>query len=362
VPSVTPATSEPVTITISPLEWRTMPFAGTPTLIAVRHVETPDRSLSQGFVIDSKELAKWLATRSGDMIAELRPDDSLGVPVVQQWGVAVQPNPASAAKAADEVSAAGRRFLTRFIGLSGLSVLTAALVLLLLTRAERLARERSEFAAAAAHELRTPLAGLQLYGDMLSEGLGDPAKMRDYAHRLSEESARLGRVVSNILGFSQLERGNLAVEAKSGLLSDVVRELAGGARPALERSGASLELDVPGGLRAHFDRDALVRIVSNLLDNAEKYSRHAADRTIQLAAAERGDVVEIIVADRGPGIPDGSKLFQAFSRGVNGGDVPAGLGLGLALSRSLARAMGGDLDHMARDGGGSIFVLHLRRD
>jgi signal transduction histidine kinase len=361
-PSLAQATSGSVTITISPLEWRTLLFAGAPTLIAVRQVETPDRSLTQGFVIDRRALTKWLATRSGDMLAELRPDDSLGVPVAQRWGLTVQPNPASVTKAAQDVSAAARKFLVRFVGAGGASVLTAALVLLLVTRAEKLARERSEFAAAAAHELRTPLAGLQLYGEMLAEGLGDPAKMRDYARRMSEDSARLGRVVSNILGFSQLERGNLAVEARTGFLSDVLCELADRVRPALERSGARLELDIPGNLHAHFDRDALARIVSNLLDNAEKYARRAADRTIRLAAVDRGDIVEVTVADRGPGIPDSSKLFQAFSRGVGGDDVPAGLGLGLALSQSLARAMGGDLEHRPRDGGGSTFVLQMRRD
>jgi len=359
-PPVAPATSGPVTITISPLEWRTMPFAGVPTLIAVRQVETPDRWLAQGFVIDRRALTTWLARRSGDMHAELRPDDALAVPVAQQWGLTVQPSQASVAHAAEDSSAAARTFLIRFVGVSGVSVLTAALVLLLVTRAERLARERSEFAAAAAHELRTPLAGLQLYGEMLAEGLGDPAKMRDYARRMSEDSARLGRVVSNILGFSQLERGNLAVETKSGSLSDALCELADGARPALEGSGARLELDVAEDLRAHFDRDALARIVGNLLDNAEKYARHVADRTIRLAAVDRGDVVEIAVSDRGPGVSDRSKLFHPFSRGVSG-DAPAGLGLGLALSRSLARAMGGDLDHTARDGGGSTFVLRLRR-
>ena len=359
-PSVAPAASGPVTITISPLEWRTMPFAGTPTLIAVRHVETPDKSLTQGFVIDRAALSTWLAARSGDMLAELRTDDSVGVPVAPQWGLTVQPNPSSVAKAEEDVNATAMKFLIRFAAVSGLSIFTAALVVLLVTRAEKLARERSEFAAAAAHELRTPLAGLQLYGDMLADGLGDPSKMRDYARHMSEDSARLGRVVSNILGFSQLERGNLAVEARTGLLSDVLCDFADGARPTLERAGARLELDVPRDLRARFDRDALVQIVSNLLDNAEKYARRAADRTIRLAAVDRGDVIEVTVADRGPGISDSSKLFEPFSRGV-AGDAPAGLGLGLALSRSLARAMGGDLEHRRRDAGGSTFVLLLRR-
>src|SRR5439155_23052077 len=130
---------------------------------------------------------------------------------------------------------------------------------------EQLARERSQFAAAAAHELRTPLAGLQLYGDMLAEGLGDPDKLRDYAKRMSQEASRLGRVVSNVLGFSQLERGNLSVDARVGPLGEALRELADRAQPALDRAGAALALDVAPELRARFDRDALTRVVGNLL-------------------------------------------------------------------------------------------------
>jgi signal transduction histidine kinase len=235
-------------------------------------------------------------------------------------------------------------------------------VLLLVLRAERLARERSRFAASAAHELRTPLAGLQLYGDMLADGLGDPAKVPDYARRMSEEAARLGRVVSNVLGFSQLERGNLSVEARPGNLGAALCELAERAQPALDRAGAVLDLDVPPELPARFDRDALARIVGNLLDNAEKYGRGAEDRTIRLAARDAGDRVEVVVTDHGPGVTPAArgKLFRAFSRGVSA-DGPAGLGLGLALSQSLARAMGGDLEHRPGAERGATFVLRLAK-
>src|SRR5262249_60887390 len=131
--------------------------------------------------------------------------------------------------------------------------IAALLVVLLVARAERLARERSQFAAAAAHELRAPLAGLQLYGDMLADGLGDPAKLRDYARRMSEEASRLGRVVSNVLGFSQLERGNLSVEAKVGPLGKALCELAERAQPALDRAGAVLDLDVEPQIRPRLE-------------------------------------------------------------------------------------------------------------
>ena len=139
---------------------------------------------------------------------------------------------------------------------------------------------------------------------------------------------------------------------RSARSTDALCELAERAEPALDRAGAALELDVAPELRTRFDRDAVARIVGNLLDNAEKYARGADDRTIRLAAIEHGDVVEIVVTDRGPGVANKTRLFEVFARGV-GGDGPAGLGLGRALSRSLARAMGGELalSQWSRGGG-----------
>jgi signal transduction histidine kinase len=353
----------PVTITVSPLEWRTLGFGGKPALIAVRSVQTPDGNLAQGFVVDRAALTSQLATKAGEMVAELRTGkrlDRQGVEVAPGWQLTVDPNPRTLTSAAASAVAIARTFLIRFVAVGAIAMLAAVFVLLLVLRAERLARERSQFAAAAAHELRTPLAGLQLYGDMLADGLGDPGKVRDYARRMSEEASRLGRVVSNVLGFSQLERGNLSVDAQVGPLGEALCELAERAEPALDRAGAALELDVARDLRARFDRDALARIVGNLLDNAEKYARAADDRTIRLAAVDRGDVVEVIIADHGPGVADGARLFRAFSRGVTA-DGPAGLGLGLALSQSLAEAMGGRLVYRPTGVTGATFVLELPR-
>jgi len=357
-PAPPPAPS-PIAITVSPLEWRTLRFAGQPALVAVRQVETPDGRLAQGFVVDRAALTSWLASHAGDAVAELRTGDDGSTEVAPGWHLEVEANPLAQLAAASDASAVARGFVVRFVAVGLIAIIAALLVILLVARAERLARERSQFAAAAAHELRTPLAGLQLYGDMLADGLGDPSKLRDYARRMSEEAARLGRVVSNVLGFSQLERGNLSVEARAGALDEALRELAERAQPALDRAGAALALDVAPGLTARFDRDALARIIGNLLDNAEKYGRASGDRTITLAARAAGSAVEIEVADHGPGIapPVRARLFQPFARGVSG-DGPAGLGLGLALSQSLARAMGGELAHRAAPTG-AVFVLTL---
>jgi len=349
----------PVTITVSPLEWHTLPFAGAPALVAVRAVQTPDGALSQGFVVDRTTVTGWLAAHAGDMVATLSPGDGAHE-IAPGWQVAVAPNPRAVHAALVDAHAIARGFVIRFAGVGALGALLAAMLVVLVVRAERLARERSQFAAAAAHELRTPLAGLQLYGDMLADGLGDPDKARDYAKRMAEEAARLGRVVSNVLGFSQLERGNLSVNAQVDSLGDALRDLADRAQPALDRAGAVLELDASPELRARFDRDALARILGNLLDNAEKYGRGADDRSITLAARDLGDRIEIVVSDRGPGIRDVSELFRPFSRGVTA-DGPAGLGLGLALSRSLARAMGGELRYRPGETGGAAFVVELPR-
>lgn len=368
-PATPPPNPRPpnIAIVISPFEWRTVRVAGEPTLVAVRTVETPDGAISQGFVVDRTMLTKRLAERADDAVAVLRnqapeatyPNVASGPEIAPGWYVDVAPNPRAVIEAASDAAHTARTFVFRFVTLGALAAVAFAFVVWLVARAEQLARQRSQFAAAAAHELRTPLAGLQLYGDMVSDGLGDPAKLRDYARRMSEEAARLGRVVSNVLGFSQLERGNLSITVSDGDLGSALRELAERAQPALDRAGAALDLDVPLHVHARFDRDALARIVGNLLDNAEKYSRGADDRTIGLTARSGADGIEVVVTDRGPGVAPAarSKLFTAFARGVTS-DGPAGLGLGLALSRSLAHAMGGELSYRAEPTGAS-FVLRL---
>jgi len=360
-PAPAPVSTDPVTIIVSPLEWRTLPFAGVPTLVAVRDVATPDGALAQGFVVDRASLTSWLAANASEALVELRTDGGAReLEIAPGWHLAAQASPRAIAQATAQASQIASAFLLRFSLIGIIAAIAAALVVWLVARSEKLARERSQFAAAAAHELRTPLAGLQLYGDMLADGLGDPAKQRDYARRMSEEASRLGRVVSNVLGFSQLERGNLSVDPKVARLDEELRQLCARAEPALDRAGAALALDVSPDLTAKFDRDALARIVGNLLDNAEKYGRGAEDRTIGLSARARGDAVEVIITDHGPGITPQARarLFRPFTRGVSA-DGPAGLGLGLALSQSLARAMGGDLEYRAIDGGGASFVLRL---
>ena len=228
-------------------------------------------------------------------------------------------------------------------------------------QSEKLARERAQFAAAAAHELRTPLAGLQLYGEMLAEGMGDPQSSRRYARRLAGEAERLGRVVTNVLSFTRLERDSLGVKPQPDDLCSAVRDACERQRTTLEENGATLVLDLPEGLPPTlFDRDAIAHVVQNLLDNAEKYTRDAEDRSIRVRVAQTEGHVTLTVSDNGSGIPESleRRLFRPFSRGQHP-DATEGLGLGLVLVRALVEAQGGRVRYRPARSGGAAFVVQL---
>jgi signal transduction histidine kinase len=359
---VEPPAPTVVEVRVSPFVWRTVSLDGRDSLVALRTVGTPDGTLTQGFALARPAIDAWLADRAGDLPATFSAGlsdtgEAAPLPLAgSTWQVAVDPGPA-VSEALGRGAELRRGFLLQFIPTALIALLCGGLVVLMVSRADRLARQRSGFAAAAAHELRTPLAGLALYGDMLAEGLGDPERHAAYARRVADEAARLGRVVGNVLGFTQLERRALRLSIRAGDAAEAARAAADRMRPALEHAGVTLALDIPdAAVPVRLDDDAVQRILQNLVDNAEKYSRASEGRVIEIAV--RGTAIE--VADRGPGVPRAfrRRLFRPFARGVEQ-DGPAGLGLGLALARAQARARGGDLTYREREGGGSVFSLRL---
>lgn len=358
--------SRRVEIAVGPFAWYTLPVGGEPGLVAVRTVETPAGVWHQGFVIDQAAVAQSLESSSypAAFVPSETGEKEAGREVVAvegtPWGIVLDVSEQLAATL-DRAAAERQRFLRIFL----LGVLAASLsgllVVAMVFQSDRLAQQRAQFAAAAAHELRTPLAGLRLYGEMLAEGLGDPQRSRDYARRLAGEAERLGRVVTNVLSFTRLERGVLSVSPAPGDLAAAVRDACQRQRPALEESGARLEVDLADELPAvSFDRDAVSHILQNLLDNAEKYTRGTADRAIRVALSPNGQSVALEVADNGRGIPPELKrhLFRPFSRGENR-DAPEGLGLGLALVKLLAEAQGGEVSYRDAPAGGAVFSVTM---
>jgi len=360
-------TASPATDPVSAqFQWHGIELGTTPALVALREVSDTRGKLVQGFVLSRSAVRGWLS--AAELPATLAPRPTTPDPSVAtgevpldctSWEIAVGLGPASAeaeARAAAVLAGFWRSFS---IG-TGAALLAAISLVALILSTERQARQRAQFAASAAHELRTPLAGLRLYGEMLRDGIADTERASRYAGRIAEESERLSRVVTNVLGFTRLERGTLEVSTTDIDPVEVINTINERLHPMIASNGATLVFDHDGfDGNVHADADALGQILQNLVDNAEKYSRGASERTIRITLRRAGSTVDVLVEDRGPGIDAAleKKLFEPFARG-NAPDQPAGLGLGLALARELARAQGAELEHVP-GGTGASFRLRF---
>ena len=354
-----------VIIRVGPLKWHTMVFGSGPTLAALREVETPLGIRLQGFAVAPSGVEQWLGSDASVKIGftpfSRLPSDRLSSSVADTgWWLNADPSPL--VQAARKEGREGILQFRRIFALGAAAVLFSALaVVVVIFQTDRLARQRGRFAAAAAHELKTPLASLRLYSEMLSEGLGKPEQSKVYASRVAAESGRLGRVVSNMLDLARLERGAQIAKPQPGDLGLAVFRCVDRLRPNLEETGLALDLEIEDELpTANFDDDALCQIIDNLLDNAEKYTRDQPERQVEVTVRTATDGIEVRIGDNGPGIRGITRraLFKPFQRPA-GDDAPAGLGLGLALARSLARAQGGDLVLAEDQDSGAAFLLTL---
>ncbi|MFI1304943.1 DUF4118 domain-containing protein [Streptomyces sioyaensis] len=217
-------------------------------------------------------------------------------------------------------------------------------------------RIRTALLAAVSHDLRTPLASIK--ASVTSLRSDDVAwSQEDEAELLAGIEAgadRLDHLVGNLLDMSRLQTGTVTPLIRELDLDEVVPMALGGVPEG------SVTLDIPEELPiVAVDPGLLERSVANLVENAVKYSPDGTP--VLVSASALGDRVELRIADRGPGVPDGAKdrIFEPFQRY---GDAPrgAGVGLGLAVARGFAEAMGGTLAAEDTPGGGMTMVLTLR--
>ncbi|MGV9888558.1 ATP-binding protein [Streptomyces sp. NPDC003395] len=217
-------------------------------------------------------------------------------------------------------------------------------------------RIRTALLAAVSHDLRTPLAGIKasvssLRSDDVEWSEEDRAEL---LAAIEEGADRLDHLVGNLLDMSRLQTGTVTPLVREIDVDEVVPMALGGVPEG------SVELDVPETLpMVAVDAGLLERSVANLVENAVKYS--PPGQRVLVAASAIADRVEVRVVDRGPGVPDEAKerIFAPFQRY---GDSPrgAGVGLGLAVARGFAEAMGGTLNAEDTPGGGLTMVLSLR--
>ena len=243
-----------------------------------------------------------------------------------------------------------------------------------------LGERRRAFVSAVTHELRTPLTTFRLYSEMLADDMvTDEAKRRDYLQKLRDESQRLSHLVENVLAYSRLSGprrgpsrqrvtlGDLVARARKPL-EDLARrgrmELVIEPTPPASRGdgdGGDAQPADPSAVMLATDVAAVEQILVNLVDNACKYAARAGDRRVHVALSREGAWGIIRVSDNGPGIEPGQRrrLFSDFARSADdAAGNPPGVGLGLAISRRLARQMRGDL-RCDPSAAGACFTLRL---
>jgi signal transduction histidine kinase len=233
----------------------------------------------------------------------------------------------------------------------------------LIARAQEAERAKSEFMNFAVHELRAPLTVTSGYLDMaLDGGFGALPKALSDVLEIAKRKAEEAKLLADeLLTVTRMEGGALIPKKERLSISDAVQAAVARARPRVELLSAKLNADVPTGLTAVADAALVGKILDNMLNNALTYVD--ASPTVDVSASRDGDQLVINVVDNGIGISaeDRTRIFGRFTRGTDRRVLEKpGTGLGLYLSRGLARQMGGSLTlERSEPGHGSTFVLRL---
>jgi two-component system phosphate regulon sensor histidine kinase PhoR len=245
-----------------------------------------------------------------------------------------------------------------FATLSPLSDRRALVIFRDLTEDKRLESVRRDFIANASHELRTPVAAITgAVETLLSSGKMLDASARGFVEMIARHSDRLSRLTRELLDLSRLERGEYQVELGPLELAPLVGASLDLVRERAEKKRIKLGFDGPLGLRAIADRRALEQILTNLLDNAVKFTPEGGRVTV--LADGTGPSVVISVLDTGPGIEPRhrARLFERFYRVDTGrARENGGTGLGLAIVKHLAQVQKGEVGVESGQGGSRFWV------
>jgi two-component system phosphate regulon sensor histidine kinase PhoR len=268
---------------------------------------------------------------------------------------------------AEELAAAvARRRLLEMVlvGLSSVVVVAGLFVILVAAERERrLSNLKSEFVANVSHELKTPLALVRMFGELLQSGRADSEeKRKQYLSIIVNESDRLNALIENVLDFAKVERGQAAYEFSPAQLAEPVSRAVEACRVRAEREGVTLELLLEPVPDLLLDERAVEIAVINLVDNALKYAPEGKRITVHVRAVSDG--AEVSVTDQGPGIAseDRKRIFQRFVRGKSSsGKQVRGSGIGLSLVKHIAEAHGGSVRIEDAEPHGAVFVLRLMK-
>ncbi len=323
--------------------------------------ETTKAAVSRVNVIDSEgRIIYGQPLRSGEFTVAVRFPTTL-------YGWRVQVSPLAAEELTNRVE--NRRLLEMtMVSLSCIVIVLGAIAIVLVAEKERrVSSLKSEFVANVSHELKTPLALVRMFAEMLQSGrIGSETKRQEYLDIIVRESERLSALIENVLDFARLERGRDSYELVEGDVGEAVARAVNVYRYRAEREGVALALDVAPDLpRVHIDERAIQLAVINLVDNALKYAPEGKRIVVRARASATGGGVRVDVVDEGPGVPpeDRQRIFDRFVRlpaalaaKIESGKAPVrGSGIGLALVRHIAESHGGRAWVEGNGKAGSIF-------
>ena len=217
-------------------------------------------------------------------------------------------------------------------------------------------RLRRDVIANVSHELRTPLGALQATLENVVEGVSEPDQQT--LQTMLAQTKRLGRLVTQLLDLSRLEAGEQRFDIQPFAVRDV---LDGAAREARLHAPPDVvfAIDSPAELEVQGDAERIHQVVSNLVENAVRFSPRPG--IVTLRAAGNGATVSFVVEDEGPGIaPENLEgIFERFRRGDGAPGGSGGAGLGLAIARWIVELHGGEIHAERRDPSGTRFVVTL---
>ncbi len=228
------------------------------------------------------------------------------------------------------------------------------------SEAERLDAVRRDFVANISHELKTPIGGISILAEAISEGSDDPELVKNFSERMKIEAERLAHLVQEIIDLSRIQDQNTMLNSKVFLLNKLIEEAIYQSKVQSEKRQVQVNFSAESEIEFFGDRKQLLIAISNLIDNAISYS---PERTkVSVILKRSAETAEIAISDQGVGIEESelSRIFERFYRvDPARSRETGGTGLGLSIVKHVISNHGGEVQVWSVPGTGSTFTVNL---
>ena len=217
---------------------------------------------------------------------------------------------------------------------------------------------RRDFVNNVSHELRTPIAAISMLSESIENDDLDEEETSDFVRRIALQISRLRLLTDELLDLSRIESGAVVLNPEVIKLTEIFSLVSENLRPLLEFANVEVNYNLDSKMAVEADRSMLILVISNLIDNALRFSSDGSD--IRIAVQESLSLISISVRDHGPGFPDEDKdrMFERFYKSERS-RTTSGAGLGLAIVKHAVRTHGGTVQAENALDGGAIFTVRL---